>query len=159
MERALEPFEGKHLPQHGDVLLRQTNDDGDIAIVNGVVEMTGGFETSVYLSLFGGNVDDDGRRDNPNGWWGNLLETDSKFRYVSRTQNLLGSLPLNSANVIRIKRAAEADLEWFTREDVASSVEVAVSLPGLNRVNISGSIFAEGEEFRFSFTENWKAAA
>ena len=49
------------MTQQGDVLLFQTVDDGEINIENGVVEMSGGLETAAYLSLYGGNEDDDGR--------------------------------------------------------------------------------------------------
>ena len=51
--------------QQGDVKLIQTNDDGDINIINGVTEMSGGLETTVYLALFGGNEDDNGIGDTP----------------------------------------------------------------------------------------------
>ena len=45
--------------QEGDVLLFQTNDEGDIESIDGVVTMSGGLETMFYLSIFGGNEDDD----------------------------------------------------------------------------------------------------
>jgi len=63
------------MSQQGDVKLFQTTDDGDIYVVNGIVEMSGGLETSAYLSLFGGNEDDDGSDGSPFSWWANLRRT------------------------------------------------------------------------------------
>jgi phage gp46-like protein len=147
------------MTQQGDVLLFQTNDDGDITVVNGVVDMTGGFETAAYLSLFGGNDDDDGRPENSEKWWGNLSEIDPAFQYTSRTQNILKAIPSTSANLKRIEDAVKEDLQWFLDKGIASLIEVAVSIPALNRVRIDINISAEGEESSFSFTLNWKAMA
>jgi phage gp46-like protein len=145
------------MSQQGDVLLVQTNDDGDITVTNGVVEMTGSFETASYLSLFGGNEDYNGVSDNNLTYWGDFLEVDPDFKYVSKTQNLLQALPAISANLLRIEEAAKSDLNWFLTKNVASTVTVVASIPALNRITITVTIEAQGEESTFSFTENWKA--
>lgn len=145
--------------QQGDVLLQQTNDDGEITVVNGVVTMSEGLETTAYLSLFGGNEDDDGRRDNPATWWANLAEIDPTKKYVSETQHLLQSIPATSANLRKIEVAAKKDLDWLLVNNVASSVEVFASIPDINKVALSVNINAQGEESEFNFTENWKAGA
>lgn len=147
------------MTQQGDVLLFQTDDDGDIIVTNGVVEMTGDFRTAAYLSLFGGNEDDDGRANNEKTWWGNLDEIDPAKRYVSETQNLLQSLSATSANLRRIEDAVGRDLQWFLTKSIASSIDVDVSIPALNRILIIVNIEANGEESQFEFTENWRAAA
>jgi len=144
--------------QQGDVLLQQTNDNGEIEVVNGVAAMTGSFETMAYFCLFGGNEDDDGRADNPETWWGNLDEIDPDLRYVSETQNLLKSLSAVSSNLLKIQAAAERDLSVFTNKNIASSVTVVVSIPALNRVTIAVDIEANGEKHSFKFTENWEAS-
>ena len=90
------------MTQQGDVSLRQTDDGGEITVVNGVVEMSGGLETAVYLSLFGGNEDDDGRADNPQTWWGNLAENEPERQYRSETQHLLQALPATTGTLIRV---------------------------------------------------------
>lgn len=145
--------------QQGDVLLCQTNDDGEINVDNGIVEMSGGLETAAYLSLFGGNEDDDGRADNPATWWANLDEVDPARQYRSETQNLLQALPATTGNLRRIEDAAVRDLAWFTQANVASSVAVAASIPGLNKIKLTINIEAVGEESSFDFVENWKASA
>ena len=145
------------MAQQGDVSLFQTIDDGNITVTNGVVEMSGGLETSAYLSLFGGNEDDDGRDDNPDDWWGNLDEGELNRQYHSETQNLLQSIPATTNNLLRIEDSANRDLSWFVDGNIASSIIVSVSMPGLNKVNISIKIEANGVESSFNFVDNWKA--
>lgn len=145
------------MDQQGDVLLFQTDDDGDIVVELGIVEFSGGLGTAAYLSLFGGNEDDDGRAANNLTWWGNIDEIEPDRKYRSETQNLLRSIPAVSRNLLRIQDAALRDLQWMLDRDVASSINVVATIPGLNRVDIEIRIEAVGEETRFKFTENWKA--
>lgn len=145
--------------QQGDVKLFQTDDGGEIDIARGIAAMSGGLETAAYLSLFGGNEDDDGRDENPHNWWGNLDENDPARRYRSETQHLLQALPLSTGNLRRVEDAATRDLAWFTASNVASAVTVAASIPGLNRIKLTVDVEAYGDESRFEFVENWKASA
>lgn len=147
------------MAQQGDVSLFQTTDGGEITVEDGIVEMSGGLETAAYLSLFGGNEDDDGRADNSANWWGNLDEIDPAQQYRSETQNLLQAIPATTGNLRRIEDAAKRDLAWFVENKVASSVTVLASIPGVNRVNIAILIEARGIESNFKFVENWKVSA
>ena len=147
------------MTQQGDVLLCQTNDDGEIEVVNGVATMSGGLETAAYLSLFGGNEDDNGQLDNVTNWWGNLDETDPAREYHSETQNLLQSIPSTTGNLLRIEQAADRDLAWFIEVKAASSVTVAATMPGLNKVKLTIDIEAIGVQSSFEFVENWSASA
>ena len=143
--------------QQGDVLLFQTNDDGEINVEDGLVEMSGGLETAAYLSLFGGNEDDDGLSENGLNYWGNLDEIDPVRQYRSETQHLLQAIPATTGNLRRIEDAANRDLAWFVEQKIASSVTIIVTIPGLNRIKILINIDALGEESSFEFIENWKA--
>jgi len=143
--------------QQGDVQLFQTNDDGDISIVDGITAMSGGLATAAYLAMFGGNEDDDGVGDNNLQWWGNIDENDPAKQYRSQTQFLLKSIPAISSNLRRIEEAALNDLQFFIDIDASNEVTVEATIPGLNKINISGNIIAEGKEESFNFTENWKA--
>lgn len=144
--------------QQGDVYLFQTPDNGDIEVINGMVTMVGGLEVAAYSSILGGNVEDDGRQNNPLTWWGNLDETDTAFKYVSETQNLLQGLPAVSRNLILIEEAVGRDLQWMLDNSIASSIGVSVGIPQIGRVSITVEITAQGEEQTFNFTENWRAA-
>lgn len=145
------------MAQQGDVKLVQTNNDGDIDVVNGVVAMSGGLETAAYLSLFGGNEDDDGRDQNSHSWWGNNGEA-TENQYHSKTQYLLDKLPATTGNLLRIQDAVATDLAWLTSAKIASSITITVSIPAVNSVNINIIIEADGLESEFNFTENWKVA-
>lgn len=145
--------------QQGDVSLFQTNDDGNIEVVGGIVTMGGGLETSAYLSLFGGNEDDDGSQNSPVSWWANLDEVDPVRQHRSETQNLLQALPATTGNLRRIEEAANRDLAWFIESNVASSVNVVASIPGINKIKLTIDIEALGNESSFEFVENWKAGS
>ncbi len=148
-------------PQTGDVLVVSDLAGGSeftISIVNGTMQMTQDFTTAIDLSFFGGNERDDGRPDNDEGWWGNLLENEDQFKLVSHLQNLLRGLPTTSANLILLNEAARLDLQWFLDTKIADSVEVSVSLIGVDKVKIEGTVTAIGLEQSFSFVENWKAS-
>jgi phage gp46-like protein len=145
--------------QQGDVRLFQTDDGGEIQVESGIVAMDGGLETAVYLSLFGGNEDDDGRPSNLATWWGNIDEQLPERRYRSETQNLLRALPATSGNLRRVEDAGNRDLAWLIEQNVASSVSVSASVIGLNRVKITINVEAVGIPSRFEFLENWKASA
>lgn len=140
--------------QQGDVLLFQTTDDGEINVSGGLVEMSGGLDTAAYLSLFGGNEDDDGLEANPANWWGNIGEIPER-QYHSRTQNLLQSIPAVTGNLRRIEDAAKQDLSWFVASGAAISLEVVASMPGLNKIKIE--IRINGDE-TLTFVENWTAS-
>jgi len=139
-----------------DIWLFNTTDGGEINHVNGEPELTGGFETMIYLCLFGGNLDDDGTEATKKyTWWGNIDEQDPDKIYVSRTQDILRGIPLITGNLPIIKAAVLEDLKVFSDAGIANKIEVTVSIPALNTLKIEGSIEADGLETQFEFTENW----
>lgn len=146
------------MTQQGDVILYQSNDDGEIDIVNGLVAMDGGLQTAVYLSLFGGNEGDDGLENNIFGWWGNIGENIQSRQYVSRTQNLIYKIPATSANLLKLNDAVNSDLQWIVNDNVATSIDVEVTIPKLNKVNIVVNIISIDLEKKLNFTANWKAS-
>lgn len=142
--------------QQGDVLLYERSDGGEINVLGGIVEMSGGLETAAYLSLFGGNEADDGSSGSAYQWWGNLAETLPERRYRSETQSVLNACPPMPANLIKVEDAAKRDLAWFINAKVATMLEVSASMPGLNRVTLRVNLGAAGV---FEYTENWRADA
>ena len=144
--------------QQGDVAIFQTNDEGDILVQGGVVEMTGGLEVAAYLALFGGNVEDDGSSGNALQYWGNIGETSPARKQVSRTQHIINGLPATTGNLKRVEDAAKLDLQFFITDKIASSVTVTVGMPAVKRIRITIAIDAFGFESVFEFTENWEAS-
>ena len=143
--------------QVGDVALFHRADGGDIEVIDGITSMSSGLETSVYLSLFGGNLDDDGRPGNARTWWGNLSEDDPANQYRSETQHLIQALPSIPINLLAIEEAAGRDLAWMIPAGAASAVAVVASLVGPKRIAIVVTITADGEDTALEFLANWQA--
>lgn len=135
-----------------DVLLRQTNDGGDITIQAGLLAMSEGLETAAYLSLFGGNEDDPGGADTSQQWWGNVLDTEPERAYRSETQALLAGLPAIPANLLRVEQAAERDLKWMVDTGNAQSVTAEATIPAVGRILLGVVIItATGQRLEFFF--------
>lgn len=135
-----------------DVQLFQTADDGDVEITNGVVRMTRGIDTAVYVSLFGGNEDDAGIAATEDlQFWGNFDEPIQERRLRSQTQALLRSLPLVPANLRRIEDAAAADLAWLKDTGVATFVVSRATMPALNTVKLTVSVEVNGTLYTYTF--------
>lgn len=138
-----------------DVLFSATPDGGEISITNNLIDMDAGLETAVYLSLFGGNSDDDATDETTNlQWWGNLLPGDSQLPLRCRTQFLIRDLPATTGNLARLRDAAIRDLAWVV-DSFADSYKVDVSMPALNRVALRIDISIGDQTYTFVFDEHW----
>lgn len=151
-------FDAPNVKQQGDVFLFASRDGADIVVENGLVKMTESFETLSYLALFGGNENDSGVAADPDNWWGNVIEQDPSRTYRSRTQYILKHLAATTGNIAALRDAVITDIEFILTERIASETEVTITLPALNRVSISVTITAQGEQQEFNFTENWAAS-
>ena len=141
----------------GDLLFEDSADGGQPVIENGLFECDKGFSTSVYLSLFGGNEDDDGITQNNKDWWGNVLG-EKKSAMVSRFQNVIKACPLNSANLKKAVDAAKSDLAWLIDEKIADEVFVTGRILSVHEaifnvvINNGGLNLLESE-----YKVNWEA--
>ncbi|MEG1884844.1 MAG: hypothetical protein RR182_01050 [Alistipes sp.] len=122
-----------------DVYLFDTRDGGDVTVD---LEIRDGLESSIYLSLFGGNTKDDGRQTNVFNWWGNIDELIAARVYRSEAAFLLKTVPPTAQNLRRIEDAAKRDLAWVIDEDVSKTLQVQASMPQLNTVKLK--IFLDG---------------
>jgi phage gp46-like protein len=134
-----------------DVLLRQTQDGGDLILQGGLFAMSDGLETAAFLSLFGSNEQDPGDSDSREQWWGNFVEADASRHYRSETQFLLRSLPATPASLLRIEQAASRDLDWMIDEGVVKTITVSASIPELNRVVVDVSLVTLTRLIQLSF--------
>jgi phage gp46-like protein len=144
----------------GDVLLLSTIDGGDLSIMDGLVELTGGFETAVYLSLFGGNQDDNGTdATKQTQFWGNLTEEDTPDqKMTSRTQNLLVGLPATPRNLNLVDQAIQLDLDWLKTNNIADEININLTIPSKNRININIEIKKNQNLLAsLEFEKNWLA--
>lgn len=138
--------------QQGDVVLYQSVDDGEIIVEHGIVVMDGGLQTSVYISLFGGNEEDSGGDQDPHSWWGNIGQT---RKYRSETQYLLSALAPSSANLKRVEDAVKRDLAWMVTDKIATDIRARVTIPKYNSVKITVNV--DNDEYTYS--DNWSARA
>lgn len=143
-----------------DVLIYQTNDQGDIDYLEGRATLDEtGLSSAAFLSLFGGNEDDSGLEEgDPKQWWGNLTETDPERQYRSQFQNLLLGLPAIPANLRRLEDTAAADLAWMTNA-LVESVNAEASIPALNRVKVTLSFVVNNDFFKAAFEAPWGNAS
>jgi len=136
-----------------DVALRNTDDGGEITMENGLLVMDDGLYVAVYLSLFGGNVDDSGADgDKPKQWWGNLSEAEPENTYRSETQAALNSLPLVPASLRQIQDAIGRDLAWMVPDEV-EAVDATVTMPALNTVKMTIELSVDGTKHVYDFTQ------
>lgn len=143
-----------------DVMLFQGPDGGDVNVTAGVLALDDTPFTAVYLSLFGGNVEDNGTTSTESKqWWANVAEEVADRRYRSQTQAALIGLPAIPANTVRLEQAAASDLEWMQTEGVASEVAISVTMPARNTARVFIKITgADGSVYPFEFTKPWGQA-
>jgi phage gp46-like protein len=144
---------------NGDLLLVSTPDGGDLQFANDCCFINDtGFDTAIYLSLFGGNLGDAGTESTKDKtWWGNLLEINNPERQlISRFQNLSRGLPLVPNNILKLKEAIKLDLTWFIDEGIIDKLEINMSIPAKNRLYTEIVGLKSGKElFKSSFYQNW----
>lgn len=145
----------------GDLLLYATEDGGEINVTNDFFEMTGGFDTAIYFTLFGGNELDDGTESTKKfQYWGNLIDKDNPERQLtSRTQNIIKGLPATSSNLLKLEEAIRLDMQWFKDEKIIDMLNITTSIPSKNRV----TILIEGlknktQLFNLKYEKNWLAS-
>lgn len=138
-----------------DVRLFQTDDGGEVEIINGRVTLDDTPETAAYLSLFGGNELDGGTAATEHKqWWGNLLEEDRARRLRSETQYLIRSLPAVTTNLRRLEDAAQRDLAWMI-DALDADISVTATIPGLNRVRLKLAIQVGDDTYAPAFETQW----
>ena len=156
------------LDQQGDVLLYQSENEGNISLVDvgedalrrplGVIQMTTSFDTMAYLVLYGGNVEDPGGDDKSQQWWGNFSEPDTAKHYRGEYQYMIEGVAATSANLRLVEAAAQRDFERaFVDTKIADSVTVTATIPRYNNIELTIEIEAQGERSEYKYTENWES--
>jgi len=143
----------------GDVLLKATDNGGDIVIEDGLIVDCSDFSSAAYLSLFGGNEDDEVGREKET-WWGNLVPgTLKNEKYVSAFQSIIRGCPLTAINLRRVQEAAAADLQWFIDEGIADDIAVSIRAESIKQVALSIAIKKdEAAIFSCGYSFQWQGA-
>jgi phage gp46-like protein len=119
-----------------DILLIQTENDGDVIYGDGDLKTEKGLQTAAYLSLFGGNRDDAGFSDKTKMYWANYQESDVDYQYRSETQALLSDNTLTTALLLRLEDAVLRDLNWLINNKYAATITVEASIPAIDRLKL-----------------------
>ncbi|AUR94091.1 hypothetical protein NVP1191O_32 [Vibrio phage 1.191.O._10N.286.52.B4] len=130
--------------QEGDVLLFQTLNDSDMSITDGIVQMTQGLETAVYLSLF-----------SPVDTYLNEAAETNDEKLSSQTEEIIQNKPQSSKNYQLLVQAVNADLKWLVTNGNANSIDTSVSSDGLNRVIISITIEQDSSSTNITLPVEW----
>ncbi|AUR87367.1 hypothetical protein NVP1100O_26 [Vibrio phage 1.100.O._10N.261.45.C3] len=130
--------------QEGDVLLFQTLNDSDMSITDGIVQMTQGLETAVYLSLF-----------SPVDTYLNEAAETNDEKLSSQTEAIIQNKPQSSKNYQLLVQAVNADLKWLVINGNANSIDTSVSSDGLNRVIISITIEQDSSSTNITLPVEW----
>lgn len=121
--------------REGDLYLYQTPDGGEISVKNGEPVMDGGFQTAMYLSLFGNTT---GRE-----WWGNEYLTESE-KLKGEFYSFINGSPKSVANILQAEELAKKDLNWFLTEKIADEINVNITSEDQDRISLSVEILANG---------------
>jgi phage gp46-like protein len=143
----------------GDLLLMETPDGAEMVIENDLFVCDRSFNTAVYLSLFGGNKDDNGKVRNNKTWWGNTLPgTAENEKLVSRFQAVISGLPMTTKNIQEAEGAASLDLKWITDEGIAEKIIVSGRAVTRNKFTLHIDIQSGGKSiYENIFSLFWKA--
>jgi phage gp46-like protein len=143
----------------GDLLLEDTPDGGDIKIENDLFVSDMSFNTAVYLSLFGGNKNDNGKVKNKFTWWGNTLAGISESeKLISRFQSIIFGLPMTTKNIQSAENAASLDLKWVVDEGIGDKRIIFGQAVTRNKFALTVNILSKKESvYKNTFTLLWQA--
>lgn len=130
--------------QEGDLLLFQSLDGGNINVDNGIVQMTQGLETAVYLSLF-----------SPEDWYGNYTVDINSGKLQSKTDAIITTYPQTSKYYQLLTQAIDSDLKWLIDEGLANAITSSVTAEKLNRVNINITIEQDSGSTNLTLPVEW----
>lgn len=126
--------------QRGDLLIRGTLEDGEIDVIDGYLQLDpSGFNTLVYLSLFGGDKD----------WWGNAVGD------IKLTPGLKVTGPLTSDSLAQLKTDIENVLSFLISDGIADSVFVRVREINRTTIYIEIVITKNRVNTVFKYEKNW----
>jgi phage gp46-like protein len=129
----------------GDILLVDSQDGGDLVIENGLIKYDNQFSTAVYLSLFGGNMDDPGKTKSKREWWGNKFANTESEKLRSRFQFIINGYPMTVKYIREAEAAALLDLEWLKTENIADKISLSIKSTGKNTFNLDIEILVNIE--------------
>lgn len=123
-----------------DIALYETGNGGDFFLNNGDISSVEILIHQVYISLFGGNIEDSTKGNEIEGqkrfdWWANSLifKDNIERQFNSETERTLNKVALNSSGRNEIERAVQSDLAALSK---IVNFEIKVSIQSEKKVEI-----------------------
>jgi len=145
-----------------DLHLFESGDGGELLLMNGDLVLSETLFQTIYLAMFGGNVEASTLGNEIEGqerfdFWGNsLFFKDLKSKqFNSETEKTLKSVTINSFGRLKIKSAVEQDL-FFLKKIVNFDIDVLIL--GIDKINIQIKISQIGNQSDKLFQFIWDNA-
>lgn len=123
-----------------DILLYESGDGGDFAIVNNDLLMGESLYQQILLALFGGNIEASTKAsyletEDRFDYWGNsLIWKDVKTKqFNSETERTIRSIALNSSGRLTLIQAVNQDLDYLK---TVADIEIEVQIVDNSRLRI-----------------------
>jgi len=132
--------------RQGDILLFNTEDGGEIKVVNGEPVMDGGFESAIYLSLFQG--------DGKSHWMEEYQNESEKSR--SEGINFIEGNNKTISNINRAIILFQKDLQWLIDKEIADIIDIDFDDVSIIRSKFTINILKNGNTVsKIEFQVNW----
>lgn len=141
-----------------DIKLILDENDGDFVQNGNDLALESGLNSAFIISLFGGNLEDTGLKDNEDQWWGNYLEEDPTKKVHSLTQHYIKTLALSRNNLLRIQDAAKKDLSWALDSGLVTELNVSLSISGNNLLSIVINAIADNKSIEQKYLTIWETS-
>ena len=140
-----------------DILLYENGSGGEMRIFQNDLATTNSLSQSVYLALFGGNVEANTRGDElqeelRDDYFGNIFLPKNE-QFNSNTERVLSNTALDTKGLIKIEEAVKSDLSFLKDK---YSFEIILSLPKIDalKIEIRVSLKNTKEQSFFSMLYN-----
>ena len=124
-----------------DLHVFESGSGGELALLSGDLVLVESLYQSIYLALFGGNVEastigNEIPSEERSDYWANTLifQNRPSKQYNSETERTLSSTPLNSSGRLKIEASVKQDLQFLS--DIVEA-DFDVSILAENKVEIS----------------------
>ena len=139
-----------------DLLLRHTPNGGDFKLSNGRILLDESLSTAFYISLFGGNEEDNGDSETQDDeYWANKIARVPERSIRSKTQSALAGTEARSSNRAIIENAALDDLQWAVSGDYVENITATVTIPAPKMVRLKIDTRINGQNISFVFDSEW----
>ena len=123
-----------------DLLLYESGSGGELFLENNDLALTESLYQTIYVSLFGGNVEastvgNELVGEERSDYWANslLFKNEKNKQLNSRTERTLNEVTINSSGRLKIKSAVEEDLIFLKK---LANLEINIVILGVDKIEI-----------------------